>query len=234
MSDVRRSAVLAGTMFIAATAAGVASVVVFGSLLDGSDYLSKMAGEPDRAATAAALEALMGLACAGIAFALYPVLRRTHPTAAIASAGLRVVEGTLFLIAAAVTLALVALSQDGLAAGTLGDASTRSSAEILRSLADQCAVLAALPFAAAAFLYYWVFWRTGLVPAWLSLWGLAAISVYAGVGLLAIVSRTDFDSYSALLMPLALQEMVLAVWLLVKGFSAVTVAVATASMEDAR
>jgi hypothetical protein len=197
-------------MFIVATAAGVLSVVAFGSLLEGSDFLVKVSGHPDQAALGAALEAVMGLACAGIAISLYPVLRQFDSGIAIAAVGMRVVEATLFLVAAVALLALEELSRSGAEA---------SSADLLRAVNDQCAVVAVLPFSVGAFLYYYAFYRSRILPRWLSGWGLLSIVVYLAVGALAILTRTDFDSYSALLMPLALQEMVLAVWLIVRGFS---------------
>ena len=71
-------------------------------------------------------------------------------------------------------------------------------------------------------MYYAVFYRSKLIPRWLSVWGLIAI-----VLLLSAVFITLFDGepYSIsgnlvfLALPIALQEIVLAVWLLVRGFN---------------
>jgi hypothetical protein len=79
--------------------------------------------------------------------------------------------------------------------------------------------VASLPFAAGAFLYYWAFYRARLTPRWLSVWGLLGIVLYGAAALWAMLSRTDFNDYSILLAPLGLQEVVLALWLIVKGFN---------------
>ena len=50
---------------------------------------------------------------------------------------------------------------------------------------------------------------------WLSGWGLIGALVLLAVGLLAVFG---FDSSEMWSLPLALQEMVLAAWLIVKGF----------------
>jgi hypothetical protein len=224
VNQVRGAAVLTGVLFIAATAAGVLSVVTLGSLIQAGDYQAQIAGHLDQAAAGALFEALMGLACAGIAIALYPVLRLFNSGLAIGAVGMRLIEGVLFVVAAVAALALVELSRNG------ADAST---AELLRAIHGQSAVLAALPFGVGALLYYYAFYRYRIIPRWLSGWGLLAIVVYLAATGLAILTRTAFDDYTALLMPLALQEMVLAAWLIAKGFNPAAFA-AVGSKEVAR
>ncbi len=213
----RRFAGLAGWTLVAATVNGVASLAVLGTLLDGSDFVAGVAANSDRVAVFAALSGLMGLACAGVGFAMYPILRRFDAGLAMAVAGLRAIEGTLFLVSAAIAAALIAVGQDAAAAGTVGSAAVGSSASALRAIANQCGTFASLPFAVGAFIYYWLFWRHELMPRWLSGWGLVTIVTYLGIALYAIVSRTEFADYSLLLMPFAVQEMVFAVWLIAKG-----------------
>lgn len=218
MSSTRRAALAAGILFIVADVAGVLSVVVLGSLLDGPGFLAGVSANTDRVAAAAVLESIMGLACAGIAIALYPVLRQVGSGLAMGAAGMRVIEGMVFLVAATALLALVTVSQDAASTGTIDSAAASSSSALLRAIHNQTGTVAVLPFAAGAFLYYWAFWRSGLTPRWLSGWGLVAIVLYAAVGLWAMLSRTDFNGYSALLAPLAIQEIVLAIWLLANDF----------------
>jgi len=67
-------------------------------------------------------------------------------------------------------------------------------------------------------MYYSLFFRSRLVPRWLSGWGVAAAFLMMTAGVLALVSNSDVTSYAFLILPIAVQEMVLAVWLLVKGF----------------
>ena len=76
--------------------------------------------------------------------------------------------------------------------------------------------LIAIPFVIGAVMFYWVLYRARLVPRWLSIWGLAGVPLYAGAAF-ARMAGLDLD---LLMVPLALQEMVLAVWLIAKGFNA--------------
>jgi hypothetical protein len=233
VDSMRKNALVTGIMFIVATVAGALSLVVLGSVMDGPDFVSMVAAHQSEVATAAVLEAVMGTACAGIAIALYPVLRQRSPGLAIGAVGFRVAEGTIFMVAAAAMLALVTLSRDAAAAGTIASAATGSSAGLLRAFSDQAAV-ATLPFCVGALLYYYAFWQTRILPRWLSGWGLAAIVVYLAVGMGSMLSRTNLNDYALLLMPLAVQEMVLAVWLIARGFSMPAGAAADADLDPKR
>jgi hypothetical protein len=69
-------------------------------------------------------------------------------------------------------------------------------------------------FSLGALMLYSLLYRLRLVPQWISGWGIAAAVPYLDAGLIAVFS----PNREILLMPLALQEMVMAVWLIVKGF----------------
>ena len=70
-------------------------------------------------------------------------------------------------------------------------------------------------------MFYAVLYRSRLVPRWISVWGLAALVPYLAAEFLAVFALLDPMSSTASLLyiPLAVQEMVLAVWLIVKGFN---------------
>jgi hypothetical protein len=67
----------------------------------------------------------------------------------------------------------------------------------------------------------YILYRSEIVPRWLSTWGLIGDGCILLYGLLGIFGNatTDFASTSTLLaMPIAIQEMVFASWLIIKGF----------------
>jgi Domain of unknown function (DUF4386) len=78
----------------------------------------------------------------------------------------------------------------------------------------------ALVFCLGAAIFYVLLYRSRIVPRWIAGWGLGAIPLYLAGGLLGLYGVIGTDSAGANLLsaPLALQEMVLAVWMIARGF----------------
>jgi hypothetical protein len=70
-------------------------------------------------------------------------------------------------------------------------------------------------FSLGALMFYYVLYQARLVPRWISGWGIVAGIAYLTAGLIAVFST----NLVPLLLPMALQEMVMAVWLIARGFS---------------
>jgi len=75
-------------------------------------------------------------------------------------------------------------------------------------------------FSLGALMYYYIFYQSRLFPRWLSVWGLVGVTLGLVNGLYDMFGRAPNETVSMLLdLPLFVQEMVLAVWLIVKGFN---------------
>jgi len=82
-----------------------------------------------------------------------------------------------------------------------------------------------IPFALGALMFYVLLYQSRLVPRWLSAWGLVAAALYI---VPPLGSMFGLSSLGVLMAPLFLQEMVMAVWLIAKGFNPREVASAPA------
>jgi Domain of unknown function (DUF4386) len=212
--DVR--ATTAGVLFIAATATSLVATALRGSLLNGPGFLAAVALHQDRLLAAALFQLMAAFTSAAIAVTLYPVLRQHAAATALGSVAFRLIEGVFYALSAMGTLILVSLSGQ-LAAR----ASTHASADLIRDLRESAGTVGVLAFCTGATLYYLIFYRSQLIPRWLSVWGLVGTVLCLTAGLLvlfqsiAVLSSTQV----VLSLPLGVQEMVLALWLIVKGFS---------------
>jgi len=210
----------AGVLFITATAASLLSTSLLNPVLNGSGYLAKIFAHQDRVIAGVSVELLAAFSSAAIAISLYPVLARHRPGLALGSVGFRLIEGVLYVVGAIGALLLVTLSQQAASSQAPGSPYFSTTGALLRALRDQTSLAAVLAFYTGALMYYCIFFQTGLVPRWLSGWGLAGVILGFTAAILVLFRVTGYMSAPQVLLniPIGVNEMVLAVWLIVRGF----------------
>jgi hypothetical protein len=218
----RKIAIIAGVLFITATVAGILSSVFTGPILGNPDYLIKISTNENQVIIGALFTLVMGFAGAGIAISLYPILRKYNEGLALGSVGFRIIEGMLWIINAIGLLLLLTLSKEFVKAGTPGSSSFQTSAILIRAAGDWVSnVVVLLAWCLGALMYYYIFYQTKLIPRWLAAWGLIGIIltlIACGLVLFRLINSWSTIQI-VLFLPIALQEMFLAVWLIVKGFN---------------
>jgi Domain of unknown function (DUF4386) len=222
MNTNRRTAVVAGVLFIVATVADVISrVALLQPILVEPVDLAKISANEDQVLMGALFLFIGAAAAAGIALALYPVLRVHNEGLALGSVGFRLIEGALYVGIVVCLLVLVTLSRESASGGAAAASTYDGPGALLMAARDSLGEVAVLAFGLGALMYYAVFYQTRLVPRWLSAWGLLAIALLMVSGLLVMLRLTEPMSTTqiVLALPIGLQEMVLAVWLIAKGFN---------------
>jgi len=221
MDTDRRTALMAGVLFIIATLASLVGTAIEQPVLQGTDYLT-VAGTASGLSAGAIAELVAAGTSAGIAIALYPMLRRWSSGLALGSVVFRAMEALLYTVG---TVALVAITQIGRASQALDAADgrvMRAMADALMSVRQEAILAGVFAFTIGSLMYYVTFYRSRLIPRWLSGWGILAVILMLVACVLALFSGAPVQTYVPLIVPIALQEMVLAVWLIVRGFSEAT------------
>jgi hypothetical protein len=119
-------------------------------------------------------------------------------------------------------IGLLALSQEFVKAGAPDAAYFQTIGAIIKAGDAWLSNGASLPvWCIGALMYYTVFYQYRLVPRWLSGWGLVGIALTTISSVLVMLHIIPgFGSVQMLLnLPIFPQEMVFAVWLIVKGFN---------------
>ena len=166
-------------------------------------------------------------ASAGIAISLYPILKKYNEGLALGAVGFRLIEGVLDIVALIGLLLLLTLSQEFVKAGAPNSSYFQTLGVLLLAgyhLVGNVGSL--LAFCLGALMYYYIFYQTKLVPRWLSVWGLVGATLLVVAATLVMFNLIGPLStvQVVLALPLAVQEMVLAVWLIVKGFNSSAIA----------
>jgi Ca2+/Na+ antiporter len=222
MTTYRGNAIAVGILFIACSAASILSAVPLGSMLGGPDYLAQLAGNGGRVVVTALIEFIWAATGAGIAIGLYPVLRKHNRSLALGSVVGRTVENTFVLVGTLSLLALLTLGQKSVGADPAAASSYQAVGQALLAVRDWAnGFLNYLAFCVGVSMYYYVLYRSRLVPRWLSGWGLVGAGLCLGAFVWSgFTQEFGFATVNtALNIPIGVQEMVLGVWLIAKGFS---------------
>ncbi len=216
MGSARRNEVAAGLLFVVATPASLAGAALMPGLA-GSGYLSAVADHQTRLATASLLYLVAAVSSVGIAVALYPIVRVGSMGLALGSVVFRTIEGVFYIVGVVSYLSILTLARTVRADPATDGTLYQAIGDSLVAGHDRAAVAAVLAFCLGGGLYYLVFYQARLVPRWLSGWGLAGVALMAAGAVLALFHDTDVTGYIPLAMPIGVQEIVFALWLIVKG-----------------
>lgn len=218
----RKIARMVGVLFIVATVAGVLSLAFLGSPFADPDYLTNFAANKNQIITGALLDLVGAGAFVSLAIVIFPVLKKHNESVAIGYIVARSFEAVPFFIANFCLLSLVAISKEYVATGNPDAANFLPAWIGLQAIYDIAQLLGPRILASlAAVPFYALLYQTRLLPRWISVWGLLGAPLYFASGFLAILGLVDPSSTLSILLfiPAALLEMVLAVWLIVKGFN---------------
>src|SRR4030067_1746093 len=112
MNSNRMYAVIVAVLFIIGTVTGVIAAIIGKPILDAPDYLTNIAANESQIIIVTFLVFLMGVACAGIGLALYPIMKKYSTGLAIGVVGFRVTEGIFEILSGGSTIGLLALSEE--------------------------------------------------------------------------------------------------------------------------
>lgn len=216
----RNTARVVGILFITATVAFSVSVVLLDPVLKAPDYLASVSANARRVTSGTLLELINHIAVVGIAVVSYPILRLFSERIAIGYVAARSIESVLFAIGTMHLLTLVNISHAFVAAGSPPTSYFHTLGNMLLAGHDwDNAAILFMAFGLGALMLNYLLHRTKLVPRWLSFWGLIAAALIL-VARIIVLSGFEFSSSTVFMMdaPIMLQEMVFAVWLIVKGF----------------
>ena len=227
MDTSRKNAIIVGVFYIVATVAGMLSLPFTEPALNAPDYLVNVSASENQVLIGALIELIMAVAVAGIGITVYPVLRKYNVSSAIGYFGARIVEGVIFFIGVISLLTLLTLSQEFVKAGAPDASYFQTSGELLLAARDWGGhvVLDVAVFPLGALILNYLLYQSKLIPRWLSGWGLIGAILYWAAGLLVMFALINPFStiHVGLQAPLGFQEMVFAVWLIVKGFNPSTI-----------
>ena len=153
-------------------------------------------GNPDAKIIGMFLEVISGLAVITIAVLMFPLFKPYNKKASSWYIVSRSIEGGLLVVTG-----ILFLSHD-----------TR-----LLEIHKGIHAVHGYIFAIAALIFYYLLYQSKLIPRWISVWGVIAAILLILVNLLEVTGIVS--ELMILKLPVVLNELVLAIWLMVKGFN---------------
>ncbi|WLR42547.1 DUF4386 domain-containing protein [Bacillus carboniphilus] len=217
-NSVRRSTTIVGMLLIVGIVAGVFSVV---PVVDGTDYLAQAFLHKQQVLIGSFFQLLMVVAYVGVPILLYSILSQHNKTLALGSVAFGIIAGVFIIIGVITLLLLLALSHDYTKLATVDASYFQVIGDLLKQGRDLVNhVATTLAFVLAMLLFNYIFYQNKLVPRWLSAWGIigSILSILASLSFMASFIGLD-ATYMLLNVPIAFQQIVLATWLIIKGFN---------------
>lgn len=213
-----------GVLFIAATLASVLGLVLLGSTLDDPGYLTSAAAHETRVTIVALLDLTAAALIVAIAVMMFPVLNQHSARIALGYVVTRLVEATITVVGTIGLLSILTLSQEYEQTGGSNPSGFEPLGPVLLAVRDWTdAIGAQTAFALSALILNASLYQTRLVPRFISVWGLLGGALAAAAGLVGLFSGDPFSTISiVLILPIAVNEMALALWLIVRGFTTST------------
>tara|TARA_R110002167_G_scaffold71696_6_gene202171 strand:+ start:2239 stop:2934 length:696 start_codon:yes stop_codon:yes gene_type:complete len=219
MDVIRKKSISVGALLILSIVVGILSI---DPVIDGMDNLESVSINSNAILIRAFMQFILGLIYASIPIILYSLLKKINTSLTIGFLVFRIISVGFIFIGWLSILLLLALSQEFVTSGSPELLYFKTLDNLLRSGRDLINHVAMpLILSVGNLMFYYILYQSKIIPNWLSLWGLIATilsSVLASLLLMFDVIGIINATYVSLAFPTALLEIVLATWLIVKGF----------------
>lgn len=153
-------------------------------------------GNPEAKILGMVLEVISGLAVITIAVLMFPLFKPYNKIASYLYIILRIIEGGLLVVTGILFL---------------------SNNTLLLDIYAGIHAVHGYIFGIAALIFYYLLYLSKLIPRWISVWGAIAAILLIIANLLEVMGIAS--DLMILYLPIILNELVLAIWLIVKGFT---------------
>ncbi|POH63670.1 MULTISPECIES: DUF4386 domain-containing protein [Cryobacterium] len=222
MSPIRRTAILAGVLFLLTEVGAIVGRLLYAPVLNTPGYVLGTGRDP-MVAVGVLFEVVLVIAVVGTGVVLYPVLRRQSPTLALAYAAARILEAAIILVGTLSLLTVLMLRQQP---PSVDASALEAVAAALLALQDGTLLFGpGFALGIGSILLASLIFTSRLVPRAIAVLGLVGGAIITISTVLVIFGLYGQFSPSGLLvaLPVFAWEVSLALWLILKGFNTAAV-----------
>lgn len=225
MKTHRRTATAVGIFYILASASAIAALLLFQPIISGPNYLTTGLANQKQVILGVFMELILVVTAIGTAVGLFPYVKKHNESIALGFLFFRFLEAITIMVGLVAVLSLLTLSREFAAAAASNASSYQAAGTAFKAVKDWTFIFGPHFFLGLnTMLYSYLLYQTRLVPRWLAVWGLIGAAMMFIVALFEIAGVISPSWVAPLAMPIAIFEMVLAVWLIAKGFNLSSIA----------
>ncbi|MEH7523750.1 DUF4386 domain-containing protein [Bacillus sp. JJ1503] len=222
MNSNKKAAKIVGVLFILAAVSAVAGLILYDPILNSPDYLINGTEHANQVVLGALMELILVVSAVGTATIMFPILRKYNETIALWHVCFRFLEAIIITVGVISVLSLLTLSREFVALGSPDPASFQTSGIVLHAIHDWTFLLGPnFMLGINTMMYSYIFYKTKLVPRFIPILGMTGATLIFICALFVMFGVfPQLSVWGAILaIPVAANEMILAVWLIVKGFN---------------
>jgi Domain of unknown function (DUF4386) len=217
---------IVGMLILTATATYALGTGLIGSIVGAPDYLAGIYPNRIQMVIGVLLQFVNCATVVGIGVVLFPILRRFSEAIAIGYVVTRIFDCAWLVAGGIATLSLIALSQETIQAGTTDASYSLTLGALLVEGSYTAYLVGMLALGLGSLPFCYLLYRSRLVPR--------SISVLGLIGYSALLTGSSIELFGINLymlhyLPGGLFELILPIWLIVKGFN--STAIASASVQ---
>jgi hypothetical protein len=220
MNTYRKTAKIVGGLFIFALVLDPIGRGIYEPILNAPDFFVNAYANKIQLIIGILHEFLCAPAIVLIPIVLFPVLKKHNESIALGYVGFRLLEGVLFFSIVIGALTQLSLSQQYMNAGASSAPYFQTLGNSILAGVEWTTLIYIIVFTLGALMFYYLLYISKLLPRFISVWGFIAAALLltgASLGIFGLIPLSKAMLYFG--PPIALNEIVLAGWLIVKGFN---------------
>lgn len=222
MKSNKKAAKIVGVFFILAAVTAIIGLKLYGPILNGQDYLMNGSEHANQVILGAIMELILVASAIGTSTTMFPFLRKYNETIALWHVFFRFLEAVIITVGVISVLSLLTLSREFVTTGATNIAAFQASGTLLKAVHDWTFLLGPnFMLGINTMMYSYIFYKSKLVPRFIPIIGMTGATLVFVAAILEMFGVFPQISVwgGIMSLPVAANEMILAIWLIAKGFN---------------
>jgi hypothetical protein len=220
MNTIRKTSITVGVLFLIALVMHPIGTAIYQPILSAPDYLVNAYPNKTQVLIGILLVFICVPAIVLIPIMLFPILKQHNVSIALGYVGFRILEGVLFIVFGIGALSQLTLSQEYVKTVAPNAFYFQTLGNLIQAGIDWTSLIYIIIFTLGALMFYYLLYLSKLIPRFISVWGFIAAALLLTGTLLSMFELIPLLKVQIFFAPpIALNELILSLWLIVKGFN---------------